>query len=201
MALGTGSAVPDVAQTALGAEIARSDSDGGFNSEIVTTFTQAANSVSAVSRHVRVHEFSSAHNVTEYGFSQNSSGALSIRELLRDGQGAPVAVSVQPGQKIKLTHTFTLTVPVGFTDVAQGVANLGTLTGRQGFYRVGDGGGTLACSAYSVPSWRRLVWLTSCRSWARQTASMQARHLSAQMGPGASKCSPIRPAATAGQSG
>lgn len=144
LALGTGSAAPDVAQTALSAEVARTDSGGGFEAtsggEIFSTFSSTANSMTLTSRHVRVHTFSSAYNITEYGFSANSGAgaALSIRELFRDGGGNPIAISVQAAQKIKVTHTFTLTLPLAFTEVTAPVTNLGNVTARGSFYRVND---------------------------------------------------------------
>ncbi|MXV18596.1 hypothetical protein [Deinococcus xianganensis] len=143
LALGTGSTAPAVTQTTLAAEVARTDSGGGFDGgsgEIRSAFSSTVNSMSVHATHVRVHTFSSPYNITEYGLSASSgaNGALSIRELFRDGGGTPVAISVQAGQKIKVTHTLTVTLPLGFQDVTQPVTNLGNLSAKQSFYRVND---------------------------------------------------------------
>lgn len=134
LAVGTGSAEPVVTQTLLGAEVARTSSPDGLT--VTDTFTQDAVSVTTVTRVVRVVTFAQAYNITEYGFSPTSGAntALAIRELFRDGTGTPVPISVQAGQKIRVTHSLTLVTSVGLSDVNFTVTNLGVMQGKGGWF-------------------------------------------------------------------
>ncbi|MCD0176249.1 hypothetical protein IHN32_09880 [Deinococcus sp. 14RED07] len=136
--VGTGSTPPTVTKTALGAEIAgaTSSSVGGFDSEQSYAATQSGNVLTAVSVMVRVASFTAAANVTEYGLSATTNGQLSVTELFRDAQGNPVAVPVQAGYQLKLTHTFTLTLPFV---AAAATVNVGTgdLSALTTFYATG----------------------------------------------------------------
>ena len=139
LALGTGSAAPVATQTTLSAEVMRSNSGGGFDGasgEITTTYTNNATQLVMTSVHVRVADITVARNLTEYGFSSTSTAnsTLSIRELFRDGGGNPIALSVQAGQKLKVVHTLTITLPLGLTEYTVNIDNLGAVTGRGGWY-------------------------------------------------------------------
>jgi hypothetical protein len=101
-----------ISQTDLENEIDRDDDDGGFNTEHTQTISRNAVAEQVVGEFstVRVIEFSSEYNLTEWGISDVSSGPLLIRELFRDINGDPDVITVQPEQQLKLTHTLIVTL-------------------------------------------------------------------------------------------
>lgn len=139
LALGTGSAAPDVTQTLLENEVARTGSTGNFPSNQYT-ITRVGDDVVGVFPIVRALTFGAAANLTEYGFSAvaNPRTVLSIRELFRDAQGNPVVLTVQPGQTLKVTHTFTYRVKYAREASAFTVDGVGPLNGSKGFYFYDD---------------------------------------------------------------
>jgi hypothetical protein len=115
LALGTGSTAPAVSQTALTAETgSRSILNDGFSSEETQTLTSDVPDDKFVweTRIVRTVTIATAVNLTEFGFSANNSGTLSIRELFRDGANNPITISAQPGNIIKITHILQVRIPL-----------------------------------------------------------------------------------------
>lgn len=136
--LGTGSAVPSAADTALSARIPGSgDAPGAFGAEQTVTRTQTGAAAQIVCRMVRVVNVTAAYNLTEYGLAPFDGAPLSVRELLRDAQGQPVSVPVQDGQQFKLTHDLTLTAQLARTPGAVNVTGAGALAADLGYYLPG----------------------------------------------------------------
>jgi len=134
--LGTGSAEPTATGTAIDGEVSVSDTAGGFNAEINAGISSTADSWTLTSRHVRAQSFTQARNLTNYGFSPQGAGsAVSIWEKFRQPGGAPLVVTVQPGQVLKVSHDLTITLPRGIApEVTRAVTGLGNLSGRAGFW-------------------------------------------------------------------
>ena len=131
-AVGTGTGEPDEADTSLDTEVARTSSNGGFSAEENTVATRdgTAEEIRSVDTIVRVHEFTSAHNLTEFGFSPTSGGSLVIRELFRDESGTPIVITVSDGEQLKMTHELTLTSTWAIdTNASFEIDGFGTVTG------------------------------------------------------------------------
>ena len=115
-AVGTGSAAPAVTDTALGGEVARSASNGGFTRPTTlntVSLDSVAKTVTAEHVMTRVITFASAQNLAEFGFFPVSSGGqISVRELFRDGSGNPINLPIQPDDQLQMTHKFYITVSV-----------------------------------------------------------------------------------------
>ncbi|MEF2280365.1 hypothetical protein V3W47_18890 [Deinococcus sp. YIM 134068] len=120
--VGTGSTAPSATKTSLGSEVANGGGTGGFDAEQIETVGVVGNELVGTFRTVRVVNFTAAYNVTEYGLASGTSSSLSITELFRDAQGNPVAVPVQAGYQLKLTHDLTIRLPYV---AVPGVLNVG----------------------------------------------------------------------------
>lgn len=131
--VGTGSAVPDVTQTALAAEIGRTGADGGVAAKDVLIGDGGAERI--VTREFGFDEVNG--NLTEWGFASTSGGKLNIRQLFRDGQGNPVVLTKTSSQKLRVTHTLKISIgPLGAQPVSFVIDGVGQLTGTHTFYRV-----------------------------------------------------------------
>jgi len=112
LAVGTGSTAPSVGNTTLAAEVQRDATSGTFpngsNSYALDTNTNVWRATSLVTRLVTM---TADRNLTEFGFAQNTTGDIVIRELLRDGGGNPIAVSLLNGRTLRLDHTLTIEIP------------------------------------------------------------------------------------------
>ncbi|QAY18182.1 hypothetical protein [Thermus phage TSP4] len=119
LAVGTSSTLPDVSQTSLGSEVARTSGNGGFG-ESETVERNTTNRVIILRGNlVRVINFSASYNLTEFGFFTSSSGANCVyRQLFRedpaDLTSNPVVLSVQNGDQLCVSYTVRWIVPVGF---------------------------------------------------------------------------------------
>lgn len=104
--VGTGTSEPAVTQTALDAEVARTNvrpsgyfdlpqykSPGVYTLEIVREFSEAS---------------VANKNLTEWGFSPLSQGGVGVRERFRDDNGDPVTLTPDGSQKLRLTYEVTL---------------------------------------------------------------------------------------------
>ena len=141
-AVGTGTGEPDEADTSLDTEVARTSSSGGFSGEEDTVGTRdgTAEEIRSVDTIVRVHEFTSAHNLTEFGFSPTSGGSLVIRELFRDESGTPIVITVSDGEQLKMTHELTLTSTWAIdTNASFEIDGFGTVTGDAVHGAINDG--------------------------------------------------------------
>lgn len=123
-AVGTGSAEPDVTDTALGSEVARTGTALG------TTNARTSNGVYEVSD---TYEFDFAEangNLTEWGMAPESTGGLHVRELFRDEVGDPVTVTKTSDYKLRVVYTFTVTLtPTTLTPGSFAITNIGTING------------------------------------------------------------------------
>lgn len=120
--IGTGSVAPDPAQSTLESPAMTT----GISVESVTHTVEGAELVIR-SKIKAQFDITEARNLTEYGFGP-SGQTMSIRELFRDAQGAPVVLSVQPGQSLRLVHTLTVRLPYSFRAASVAVDNAGTVS-------------------------------------------------------------------------
>ncbi len=112
MAVGTGSTAPDVSDTTLDNEVQRDASAGTFNNGSTSYELDAtANVWTATSVVRRVVTMTADRNLTEFGFAQNTTADIIIRELLRDGGGTPITVSLLTGKTLLVTHTLIVELP------------------------------------------------------------------------------------------
>ena len=125
--VGTGTSEPAVTQTALDAEVARTNvrpsgysdsptyqSPGVYTLEIVREFSEAS---------------IANKNLTEWGFSPVSSGGVGVRERFRDDDGNPVTLTPDGTQKLRLTYGVTVALgPVTPTAAGVTVAGAGAAT-------------------------------------------------------------------------
>jgi hypothetical protein len=113
LAIGTGSAAPDVTDTALGNEVeTRSLGAGGFSSGSVTYALDTGENVWRATILVRrLITMTANRTVTEYGFSPTDSDVMVIRDLIRDDMGEPAALSILTGKSIRVDHTLTIEIP------------------------------------------------------------------------------------------
>lgn len=101
-AVGTGATAPDVAQTGLVNEIARS---GTAYQSTVTTYVSPGVYRRATYREI---DFGAGNgNLTEWGFSPVGSAGpnLAVRELFRDAQGNTITVTKTSAQKLRMKYT------------------------------------------------------------------------------------------------
>ena len=114
LAVGTGSTAPDFTDTTLDNEVQRAQSSGTFSDgsndyELDTDATP--NVYRATSLVTRVVTMTADRNLTEFGLADDASGDILIRELLRDGGGTPITVSLLDGKTLRLDHTFYVELP------------------------------------------------------------------------------------------
>lgn len=129
LCVGTGTAAVDVANTALSAEVARTNSDPNGGS-VGATYQSPG-----VYRLTFQREFGTASangNLTEWGFAPVNSGALAVRELFRDGAGNPIVITKTGTQKLRLTYYLTVTIgPTALTAAPPfEITNLGMFSGE-----------------------------------------------------------------------
>jgi len=112
LAVGTGSTAPDVTDTTLNAEVQRDATSGTFSAgSAVAELDTGDNVWRATVLVTRLVTMTADRNLTEWGFAQNTSGDIVIRELFRDDVGDPVTISLLDGKSIKLDHTLTIELP------------------------------------------------------------------------------------------
>lgn len=138
--VGTGSTAPNVAQTGLAAPLASTR-------EIGTAYPATIRTAEGVYNYVLEREFGfdqANGNLTEWGYGPNGAASLSVRELFRDAQGAPIVISKDNTQKLRLTYTLQITVgPTTRTAGAVTIDGVGTRTGSYHLCGVGGHAGDL----------------------------------------------------------
>lgn len=106
LAVGTSSTEPDDADTALGNEVQRDATSGSFSnggtSYALDTDTDVFRAVSSV---IRLVTMTDDRNLTEIGLAQDASNDIHIHELLRDGGGNPITVSLLNGKTLRVDHS------------------------------------------------------------------------------------------------
>jgi hypothetical protein len=103
-AVGTGSSVPDVTDTALDSELART------TTQVTSTVTRTANGVYDLTLE-REFDFAVGNgNLTEFGFSYGASSDMLVRELFRDGGGNPITITKTSDYKLRIKYTLTISL-------------------------------------------------------------------------------------------
>lgn len=111
--VGTGSTAPDVSQTSLESEVARTDNSGGFSNE-----SGSEGSEYHWFRRTRVFTESEANgNLTELGaFRSAASNAVMFnRQLFRDEFGEPTTITKTPEDQLRITYTYRVYPPMADT--------------------------------------------------------------------------------------
>jgi len=149
-AVGTGSTAPSQSDVALEAEVARTDSTGGFPLEGVAEQDATANRQRYKTTTYRVFDFTSSYNLAEYGHFTSSSGSNAVfRDLFRqdpnDPNSAAITISVQDGDQLQIIKTFIIEIPW------EAVAKTITITG------IGDLPGTHVAASVSTGWVRELI--------------------------------------------
>lgn len=111
LAVGTGSTTPANGDTTLAAEVQRAASSGSFSNGSTAYALDDTNDVwRAESLVTRLVTMNADRNIAEFGLSPESSGAIGIRELLRDSEGNPITVSLLDGKTLRVDHTLTVEI-------------------------------------------------------------------------------------------
>lgn len=124
-AVGTGSTPPDVTDTALDNELART------TTSITSSTTRVANGV-----HERIWErefdFGVGNgNLTEFGFGYGVSSDMLVRELFRDGGGNPVTLTKTADYKLRIKYTLSVALtPVTLTSHSFPITGIGLINGQ-----------------------------------------------------------------------
>lgn len=135
IAVGTGSGAPDVADTELDAEAARTSSSLGVATSDYTAPT------TGTTRYTRgiAFDFGEANgNLTEFGgFSASSGGSANTRELFRDEFGDPVTITKTSAEQLVIEYGIDVTQsPTSMTAVPDVTyTDYGTFEVEHMFYR------------------------------------------------------------------
>ena len=122
LAVGTDNTTPTHADTSLGAEISRTNSNGGFTSEQgsleakpITGSGGWGDSPYYWGRQVRVFTEGEANgNLTELGwFNQSTGGTMVVRSLFKNSGGTPITITKTSANQLKVTYEHRLYPPVG----------------------------------------------------------------------------------------
>lgn len=108
---GTSSVVPDVTDTALGAQVgSRSNSRGGFSDSQDGGLDPNTNTIWYEGTFVRPFNVTGNVNATEWGLAATPSGDLSVRDLFRadpnDPMSSPITLTLEDGDQLQLVVTF-----------------------------------------------------------------------------------------------
>jgi hypothetical protein len=117
LAVGTSSVTPSPSQTALGAEVARTNANGGASETDSNYYDSTLNAIVSKGSLAREISFTVSYNLTEFGFFVSSSGSNCVyRQLFRedpnDPNSNPVVISVQSGDRIRVRYTVSWIVPL-----------------------------------------------------------------------------------------
>lgn len=159
MALGTGSAAPDITQYSLSNEVIRTSSSGVFQAESAI-YGESNGLLYCEHSLTRVASFNSSYNITEYGLGKDYVQNVGIRELFRDSNGQPIVISVNSGQQLKVTHTIRLSLSSALqnkTTIIEGLGNFQSVGCWYSSYNLAD------LFAIFMPQ-------GSCSIWALMTA-------------------------------
>lgn len=120
LGVGTNAGVPAFTDTALGAEVIRTDDNGEFDSlEIdggpITGSGGALDSPYWFKRIVRFFFESEANgNLTELGwFNQAAGGTMTVRSLFKDGGGSPIVITKTSSDQLRITYETRMYPHVG----------------------------------------------------------------------------------------
>lgn len=111
LAVGTGSTAPAFTDTTLDAEAQRDATSGAFpNGSNTYELDSDTNVWRATSLVTRIVTMTASRNLTEFGLAQETTGDIVIRELLRDGGGTPITVTIPEGKKIRVDHSLIVEI-------------------------------------------------------------------------------------------
>src|SRR5690606_82446 len=118
LAVGTGSSEPSYTDTALNAEVARTNSNGGFGDSNAMV---GSGDLVEYWRRIRTRVFTEAQanaNLAELGFfSSSSGGVLWNRQLFRDELGNPTTITKTNEDQLRVTYEYRIYPP--WDDVVQ----------------------------------------------------------------------------------
>jgi len=90
----------------LVSQVESGNSDGGFGASSSYSFDDPNQQVRGELTVTRVVTMTANRNLTEFGFSPDGTATnLHIVELFRDSGGAPIALTIPSGKKLRLDHT------------------------------------------------------------------------------------------------
>ena len=112
LAVGTGSTAPAVGDTTLDNEVQRDATSGGFDNGLNTySLDTTTNEWVAESMVTRLVTMTANRNLTEFGLAHETTADIVIRELLRDGGGTPITVTIPEGKSLRVDHTLEVRLP------------------------------------------------------------------------------------------
>lgn len=118
LAVGTGSSEPSYTDTTLNAEVARTNSDGGFGDSDAMV---GSGDLVEYWRRIRTRVFTEAQangNLAELGFfSSSSGGTMWNRQLFRDELGQPTTITKTSEDQLRVTYEYRIYPP--WDDVVQ----------------------------------------------------------------------------------
>lgn len=158
--IGTGTTPPAQTDTALAAELMRTQSNGGFGHTTANLRDAAGNFLQYTFTSTRVFNFTAAHNLTEFAHFTHSTGANAVfRDLFRQTPNDPaspaVVISVISGDQLQLTRVLVLRANW------QAVSHTFTITGTAGNNGAGAHTGThtlFAVADTDVVPTLRAIW-------------------------------------------
>ncbi|KKN02868.1 hypothetical protein LCGC14_1113390 [marine sediment metagenome] len=108
--VGTDATAPNVADTTLGSEVERTNSDGGFSNTFgyVTGSTDDFDGAYHFVKRTRLFlEGEGNGNLTELAwFKSAAASTMIVRSLFKDGGGSPITVTKTSNDQLKITHEF-----------------------------------------------------------------------------------------------
>lgn len=191
-AVGTDNTEPDPSDTALGNEIARTDTT--FASD---TAQRTAPGVWELTRSIEFDYEAAVGNLTEWAFSfQSTAGGIFNRELFRDDEGDPDVVTKTTDEKLRLIYTLEVALsPVTMTAASFDIANVGTVSGN---YMLIGGAAASGTPRGIAPDVKLFNWLAGASFTGMQAASpgIGALHAIATDQSGATYASDVTPSTT-----
>ena len=117
IAVGTGSVAPDVTQTALGNEIARTNQTLNLGPDFEVIVNGDGD---YTIRRTRGFDYNQANdNLTEFGGSESNlvSAGVNTRELFRDANGNPIVITKTSNERLAIIYSLRIVItPAALTD-------------------------------------------------------------------------------------
>lgn len=120
LGVGTSATPPAVSDTALGAEVVRTNDNGGFGSletdgGPITGSGGPLDTLYWFKRFTRLFfENEANNNLTELGwFNQGSGGTMTVRSLFKDSGGSPIVITKTNADQLRVIYELRIYPPVG----------------------------------------------------------------------------------------